>query len=337
MTRRSAVWVFPAVVVWLATHAQPASACSIVCSRFLPRTDSVVPSNAPALALVSSSDNTGTVALFRIDGGRSERQEITLDNQGEVMVYGQKLTFIRVAGLVDGARYRLEQSDAEKGCDASASEFDVGPEAALPAQLGRVVPTYSKTDEVGTACPTNLPTLQAYTELYLSLEDQVKPWRDLLLYRQIIDGDDNAKLKSGIANDEHRPQGELQLPCDRDADAETERSARYDISMQAQLLGASERLDTARVSVELTCEVELWKRKEQDRVAAALAAVDAGTEVVRDAGAPVATNPEPARGCSASNAPTSRSGGLAGVLGLGLLAALRMRRARRPVRVAERW
>lgn len=290
---------------WVA--ASPASACTAAdCKSFVPARGGSIPSNAPALAWMSPNDiEWGDVKLTRIDGDAPQEVKITVE------AHDDQVRWLRPSELVAGARYRLEQRDPDMntGRCSLESEFSVVEAAPLPKALGRAVATRSDLDAAGYPCVSADPFVAAHSAVYLSLDEQAEPWKDLWLWRGGVDGEMESAWRSGLSIDldpllqaytscgaaKSRP-----LTWSPFVGAHKTDPGTHDAVIEALLPGETEVLATPEEELELQCGTLPAVPAQQAEAQTAKPAMAESDETN------VESTPE-ASGCSVTGSPTPRA------------------------------
>lgn len=194
----------PLVVGLFATLATPtaASACSPAeCGPgiLLPR-GGTIPQNAPGMYWQPFSSNMqrpeSQVHLFRITGSTEQELDLTIERvpRAGARTGGGAFVVRPVDGWVRGARYRAEAPQdcawAARRGGPLATTFEVARRARLPRSLGTLTVTAGRGQLVvrtwrGT-CSEAVGAV--WNDIALALSRTARPWRELLLFRSVVDG-----------------------------------------------------------------------------------------------------------------------------------------------------
>lgn len=178
--------------------ARQARACSRGCrgGHLLPDSSKTVPASADGV-LWQPRSGYGTpseyavaqATLYRLEGGKRVPVAFRRRTLGRLGVL-----VIPEGGFVEDARYVLVEQP-NKDCRGlpqaeQAYPFSVSSAASRPHQLGAIAagPAHRETIDVSSAGGSCSEPLQAaVVDVELELHASAKPWRDLLVYRTVVD------------------------------------------------------------------------------------------------------------------------------------------------------
>lgn len=234
----------------------PACACSTRCAAprvFVGVTPANVPVNTPGLRIDGSSEpgSPMQVRLLELSGGAPTLVRSSL-------VDG---LLVPTDGFREGADYEVEIA---AGCGGSTTLVTITGAALLPRTLGTTAVDSMGLGGVsspnGGSCSSLL--FAAYVDVSVAVSDEVGPWTDLLVWETLVDGVPYAPYGFLVPGPFERPESWMGRGVDRvyavceiapPGVDEGVAPGVHEVVFRASIPGTDVVLETAAVSIELSC------------------------------------------------------------------------------------
>lgn len=221
-----------------------------------------IPKNAAGLRWHLGS---GVVDVAKPD----ERIVVTRDGKkvklALVPIDGETMRVEIAGGLVEGATYRVEADNACNwfGPKKLVSTFEVGPEAPMPTELGRLRTVTSKADtlRIGTdAGSCDVDEKAVFADLEVVLAPSAAPWKELIDYTATVDGKpwhySQAINEAPLMGESFLGRGKdrVYARCERESFAfEGAGEGKHDVALSGVVFGSTAKVATPAVALSLSC------------------------------------------------------------------------------------
>lgn len=205
-----------------------------------------------------------------VDVGKPEKR-IAITRDGKkvkfalVPIDGETMRIEIDGGLVEGATYRVQADNACGwfGPKKLESTFEVGPEAPMPTELGRLRAVTAKVDtlRIGTdAGSCDVDEKAVFADLEVVLAPSAAPWKELIDYTATVDGKpwhySQAINEAPLLGESFLGRGKdrVYARCQPDSFAfEGAGEGKHDVALSGVVFGSSATVATPTVALSLSC------------------------------------------------------------------------------------
>ncbi len=250
-----------ASTMWISLGSvKPADACSPPpCwqGSLVPADGATIPANAPALYWRPSSGASPATIKLTV-AGTGAPVAVT------EVVEGQNMVLALAEPLVPGTQYILEETNECQYQSPVRSTFTAGPTASVPTTLGTTAREAIQHGELSIATASGSCSVEvdaAHATITLAHSADATPWKDLLLYETLVDGQRwspapaiNVSMPVG-ASWRGRGRDELYRVCeDNQGEGRGLAEGTHQATFRASIPGSATTFAASEVSVEIACD-----------------------------------------------------------------------------------